>query len=66
MTIRLDGKEMSGDYVLLEAMNVRYVGPNLDLVPRADINDGLLDVVLVGSGERGKLKPYFSKSKATR
>jgi diacylglycerol kinase (ATP) len=29
MTIRLDGKEMSGDYVLLEAMNVRYVGPNL-------------------------------------
>jgi diacylglycerol kinase family enzyme len=66
MTIRLDGKEMSGDYVLLEAMNVRYVRPNLDLVPRADINDGLLDVVLVGSGERGKLKPYFSKSKATR
>jgi len=63
MTIRLDGKEMSGDYVLLEAMNVRYVGPNLDLVPRADINDGLLDVVLVGSGERGKLKPYFPKAK---
>jgi diacylglycerol kinase (ATP) len=61
ITVRLDGKE-SGDYVLLEAMNVRYIGPNLDLVPRADINYGLLDVVVVGSGERGKLKPYFSKT----
>ena len=35
MTVRLDGKEMSGDYVLLEAMNVRYIGPNLKANQRA-------------------------------
>jgi diacylglycerol kinase (ATP) len=37
MTVRLDGKEMSGDYVLLEAMNVRYIGPNLKANQRAPI-----------------------------
>jgi diacylglycerol kinase (ATP) len=60
MTVRLDGADISGDYVLLEALNIRYIGPNLDLVPRADINDGLLDVVLVTKRERAKLSKYLS------
>jgi diacylglycerol kinase family enzyme len=60
MTVRLDGHDVSGDYVLLEALNIRYIGPNLDLVPRADINDGFLDVVFVTKSERAKLSKYFS------
>jgi diacylglycerol kinase family enzyme len=60
MTVRLDGKDVSGDYVLLEALNIRYIGPNLDLVPRADINDGFLDVVFVTKNERAKLSRYLS------
>jgi diacylglycerol kinase (ATP) len=60
MKVQLDGKDVSGDYVLLEALNIRYIGPNLDLVPRADINDGFLDVVFVTEGQRAKLKKYLS------
>jgi diacylglycerol kinase (ATP) len=60
MVVQLDGKDLSGDYVLLEALNIRYIGPNLDLVPRADINDGSLDVVLVSERERTKLSKYLS------
>jgi diacylglycerol kinase family enzyme len=60
MTVRLDGRDISGDYVLLEALNIRYIGPNLDLVPSADINDGFLDVVFVTKSERAKLSKYLS------
>ena len=60
LTVRLDGQDLSGDYYMLEAMNIRYIGPNLDLVPRAEINDGLLDVVFVPKGEQAKLSQYIS------
>ncbi len=43
----LDGKDISGDYLLLEAMNISCVGPNVALAPDADPRDGLLDVVAV-------------------
>ncbi len=55
----LDGQDVSGEYVLLEAMNIRYIGPNLQLAPAADPGDGLLDVVLVSEGEREKLSEYL-------
>jgi diacylglycerol kinase (ATP) len=60
LTVRLDGQDLSGDYYMLEALNIRYVGPSLDLVPRAQINDGLLDVVFVSKGDQAKLGQYIS------
>jgi diacylglycerol kinase (ATP) len=60
LTVRLDGKDLSGDYLLLEALNIRYIGPNLDFVPRAKINDGRLDVVFVSKDEQSKLRQYIS------
>ena len=61
LTIRLDGKDLSGEYVLIEALNVAFIGPNLHLAPRADIKDGFLDVVTVPHGQRAKLTKYLSK-----
>jgi diacylglycerol kinase (ATP) len=60
LTVRLDGQDLSGDYYMLETMNVRYIGPNLELVPRAEINDGLFDVVFVARSEQAKLRRYIS------
>ena len=60
LTVRLDGQDLSGDYLLLEALNIRYIGPKLDFVPRAEINDGLLDVVFVSKDEQTKLGRYIS------
>ncbi len=55
LDLRLDGKDASGDYVLLETMNMAFVGPNLYLAPDVDPNDGMLDVVVVTTAERDKL-----------
>lgn len=56
---RLDGKDISGRYLLLEAVNLRYVGPSLFLGPDAAPGDGLLDVVLAGEDERARLIQYL-------
>ena len=54
-----DGNDLSGDYVLCEIMNIRSVGPGLELASQADPEDGLLDLVLVGERERDTLRDYL-------
>ena len=56
----LDGKDISGRYVLLEAVNIPYVGPNLFLAPDSKSGDGQLDVVLVTEAECDRLVQYLS------
>jgi len=56
LKLTIDGKDASGEYVLFEAMNMEFVGPNLYLAPDIRPADGLLDVVLVSLAEREKLK----------
>ncbi|HEX2827752.1 MAG TPA: diacylglycerol kinase family protein [Burkholderiales bacterium] len=56
LDLKLDGQHLSGDYVLFEAMNMEFVGPNLYLAPDMDPDDGMLDVVLVTAAERDALE----------
>lgn len=56
LEMTLDGRALSGDYVLFEAMNMEFVGPNLHLAPDMDSDDGLLDVVLVTAAQRDELE----------
>lgn len=58
--VTLDGRSLSGCYVLLEVMNIRSIGPNLCLAPNADASDGLLDLVLISDAQRGVLRQYLS------
>lgn len=51
----LDGGEIGGKFVLLEAMNIGLVGPNLKLASGADPSDGRFDVVAVREEERDVL-----------
>ena len=60
LIVRIDDQDLSDDYVLIQALNIRYAGPNLDLAPGADTNDGLLDVVLLPRGEEKKLSRYLT------
>ncbi|MBI4123442.1 MAG: NAD(+)/NADH kinase [Betaproteobacteria bacterium] len=62
----LDGKDISGHYLLLEAVNLRYVGPSLFLAPDAEPGDGLLDVVLVTEAERPRLLQYLERWQENR
>jgi diacylglycerol kinase family enzyme len=57
--VRADGVDLSGDYFSVEVLNIRFVGPNLPLAPRAFAGDGLLDIVLLGEADREPLLAYL-------
>jgi diacylglycerol kinase family enzyme len=63
---RLDGEDISGRYVLFEALNLRYVGPNLHLAPDSEPGDGQFEVVLVTESERPRLLQYLDQWQENR
>ncbi len=63
---RLDGEDISGRYLMLEALNLRYVGPNLHLAPDSQPGDGQFDVVLVTEAERARLVHYLEQWQENR
>src|SRR5438105_1386072 len=52
----IDGKDVSGDYVMFEALTLPYIGPNLYLAPDSAPGDGHFNLVLVGEAERERLR----------
>jgi diacylglycerol kinase (ATP) len=58
-TIVADGVEHSGNYIMVEIMNIRSIGPNLVLASDADPGDGMLDVVMVSESSRGKFESFL-------
>ena len=58
--VRASGEDLSGEYLAVEAMNIREIGPRLPLAPRADPGDGLLDLVLVPAERRAELVDYLA------
>ncbi|QCR24637.1 diacylglycerol kinase family protein [Pontibacter sp. SGAir0037] len=60
-TIRLDGEVLSGDYLMVEVMNIKYAGPNMELAPEATPSDGLLDVVLIREDEREQFSTFLTR-----
>ena len=57
--IEIDGKDISGRYVLWEAMNIRSVGPALHLAPHAETRDGRFDFVCARTADRARLMEHF-------
>jgi len=55
-----DGSDLSGDYVAVEAMNIRAIGPRIALAPNAELADGHLDLVLVRPEDRDSLADYVA------
>ncbi|GGM88831.1 diacylglycerol kinase [Dyadobacter beijingensis] len=58
-TIVADGVEHAGNYIMVEIMNIRSIGPNLVLAGEADPGDGYLDVVMVSEASRGKFESFL-------
>ena len=54
-----DGRDVSGKYLLWEAMNIRSVGPALFLAPTAVTKDGQFDFVCVRERDREQLMKYL-------
>ncbi len=66
LEIRLDERDLSGRYLLVEAMNIPMAGPNLPLAPHADPTDGLFDVVLVHESERKLVREFLRDAEKSR
>jgi diacylglycerol kinase (ATP) len=58
--VTADGKDLSGEYFLVQAMNIASIGPRVSLAPEAAFNDRMLDLVLAGEAERKALSRYFA------
>ena len=57
--VNADGQDLSGDYLMVVAMNTAHIGPALAFAPDADAGDGSLDLLLVGEEHRQALGDYL-------
>lgn len=55
LKLTIDGESSEGEYLFAVACNTRSTGKGMLLAPRADIADGLVDLVLVRSTSRRQL-----------
>lgn len=53
--VAVDGRDVAGDYLLLEVMNIPSIGPRARFAPAANPRDGLLEVVAAGESHRRKV-----------
>jgi diacylglycerol kinase (ATP) len=53
--IHVDGRSYSGSYLMVEVVNLPYLGPRLRVSPPSDPGDGLLELVLAEEGDRAAL-----------
>lgn len=56
--IRIDEMEYKGDFLMVEIMNIKSIGPNLNIAVEAKPDDGVLDVILVTESQRRELALY--------
>ena len=66
LKIDIDGEEISDEYILWEAMNIRSVGPVLYLASQAATKDGRLDFVCVRGKDRSLFMKYLGARQAGR
>lgn len=55
VTVRLDGEERSGRMNSVLVCNGRYFGGGMFIAPRAEVDDGWFDVILLGDLGRGEI-----------
>jgi diacylglycerol kinase family enzyme len=61
LSIAFDGTTLTGEFLLLEVLNIRSVGPNLVLSPDASPSDGYLTVVVASENDREELDDYLRR-----
>lgn len=53
--VEVDGREVSGEYLMLQVMNVSFLGPQLHVSPTSNPSDGELELVLAREEHRDAL-----------
>lgn len=57
--VEADGVDLSGEFLAVEAMNIREIGPNFPLAQQADPGDGVLDLTVVRLADRSSLAAHI-------
>lgn len=55
----IDGEDHSGEFLMAEIMNTRFIGPNLFLSPHGHPGDGTFEVVLIPGEDQAKFAAYI-------
>jgi diacylglycerol kinase (ATP) len=56
--LKIDDKDYTGKFLLVEIMNTSSIGPNLQLAPFADPGDGFFEVILITENQRDEFASY--------
>ena len=59
--ILIDGKNINDKFLFAIACNTIHTGRGMKMAPKADLNDGLIDLILVREASRVKLLKMFPK-----
>lgn len=59
-TIKVDGIKIKGSFLLLELMNIKALGPCIEVAPQADPGDGYLDLIMIPEKKRPELEHYIN------
>jgi diacylglycerol kinase (ATP) len=59
LSIKIDGKTFNGEFLGVEVMNVPFTGPGLPLATKAQVADGLLDVVCFDTARRRDFEQWL-------
>lgn len=57
--LEVDGTDHSGKFFMVEVMNIRSIGPNMELAPLADPGDGEFEIVLVPEAHKEKFSEFL-------
>jgi diacylglycerol kinase (ATP) len=55
INLQVDGRDASGDFLILEILNIGRAGPAVKMTTDANSSDGFLDLVLARAGDRESL-----------
>jgi diacylglycerol kinase family enzyme len=59
LDVMIDGKKLDGEWLGAEVLNIPYTGPGLPLAPKADMTDGMLDLICFDKSDSGKLSGWL-------
>lgn len=65
-SLELDGRHVEGDFLLVEVLNMRAIGPNFVAAEATDPFDGALTVALAREEDRAQLLAYWQARMAGR
>ncbi len=57
----LDGEEDEDEFIFILGCNTQYTGKGMRMAPRAKLDDGLIDVIVIRDATRRKLLKIFPK-----